>query len=143
MLTTYWQSLAGGMLIGLASGMLLLLNGRVAGISGIAGRLLGRWSAESAWRAAFLLGLVGGPLVFTWIAGHPPAVQVLASTPVLIGAGVLVGFGTRLGSGCTSGHGVSGLGRLSPRSIAAVATFITMAALTVFIVRHLAGGAGS
>jgi len=142
MLNTYWQSLAGGMLIGLASAMLMLLNGRIAGISGIAGRMLGRWSPGTVWRAAFLLGLIGGPLVFAVVAGHRPPVQVLASTPMLIGAGLLVGFGTRLGSGCTSGHGVSGLARLSPRSIAAVATFMATAVLTVFVVRHLVGGAG-
>ncbi len=143
MLTPYWPSLMGGMLIGLSSAMLLLVNGRVAGISGIAGHMLGRWSSHTLWRGAFLLGLVCGPLVFAAIAGHRPAVQILASTPVLVAAGLLVGFGTRLGSGCTSGHGVSGLARLSPRSFAAVATFMVTAALTVFVVRHVVGGVGS
>lgn len=143
MLTTYWPSLAGGMLIGLSSAMLLVVTGRVAGISGIVGHMLGRWSSDTVWRGAFLLGLLCGPAVFLAIAGHRPAVHILASTPVLVGAGLLVGFGTRLGSGCTSGHGVSGLARLSPRSFAAVATFMVMAALTVFVVRHVVGGAGS
>ena len=143
MLTTYWPSLVGGMLIGLSSAMLLVVNGRVAGISGILGHMLGRWSSDTAWRAAFLLGLVCGPLVFLAITGHRPAVQILASPPVLAGAGLLVGFGTRLGSGCTSGHGVSGLARLSPRSFVAVATFKATAILTVFIVRHVIGGAAS
>lgn len=143
MLIPYWPSLVGGMLIGLSSAMLLVVNGRVAGISGIAGHMLGRWSSGTVWRAAFLLGLVCGPVVFSAIAGHRPAVQILASTPVLAGAGLLVGFGTRLGSGCTSGHGVSGLARLSPRSFAAVATFMAMAALTVFVIRHVVGGAAS
>jgi len=138
---TYWPSLAGGMLIGLSSTLLLLMNGRIAGISGIAGGMLQRPKRGMAWRAAFLVGLLAGPLLFTALAGHWPTVQVLASMPVLVAAGLLVGFGTRLGSGCTSGHGVSGLARLSPRSIAAVATFMTFAIATVFLVRHVLPGA--
>ena len=138
---TYWPSLAEGMLIRLSSALLLLLNGRIAGISGIAGGMLQRPGRGMAWRAAFLAGLVAGPLMFAALAGHRPAVHVLASMPVLVAAGLLVGFGTRLGSGCTSGHGVSGLARLSPRSIAAVATFMTFAIATVFLVRHVLPGA--
>lgn len=136
-LLTYWPSLAGGMLIGLSSALLLVVNGRIAGISGIAGHMLGRWSQDKGWRAAFLVGLVSGPVAFNAIAGHWPVVHIAASVPVLIAAGLLVGFGTRLGSGCTSGHGVSGLARLSPRSFAAVAMFMVTAALTVFVVRHV------
>lgn len=128
MLTTYWPSPVGGMLIGLCSGMLLVVNGRVAGISGIVGHLVGRWSSDTAWRGVFLIGLICGPVVLV-MTGHRPAVQILASAPVLVAAGVLVGFGTRLRSGCTSGHGVSGIARLSPRSFAAVATFLGTAAL--------------
>ncbi len=138
---TYWPSLAGGMLIGLSSAFLLLMSGRIAGISGIAGGLLRRPERGIAWRAAFLAGLIAGPLLFAALAGHRPAVQVPASMPVLVAAGLLVGFGTRLGSGCTSGHGVSGLARLSPRSIAAVATFMVFAIATVFLVRHVLPGA--
>ena len=134
---SYWPSLAGGMLIGLSSAMLLVVNGRIAGISGIAGAMLGRWTGETVWRAAFLSGLLLGPLLLTVLAGHRPEIHILASIPVLVGAGLLVGFGTRLGSGCTSGHGVSGLARLSPRSFAAVATFMLTAGLTVYLVRHI------
>ena len=130
------------MLIGLSSAMLLVLDGRIAGISGIAGGLLGRWTRETGWRAAFLIGLLLGPPVFAAVAGHWPPVEILASAPVLVVAGVLVGFGTRLGSGCTSGHGVSGLARLSPRSFAAVATFMAVAVATVFLVRHVFPGIG-
>jgi len=138
---TYWPSLAGGLLIGLSSVLLLLMNGRIAGISGIVGGMLQRPESGMAWRAAFLAGLLAGPLLFAALAGHRPAVEVLASMPVLVAAGLLVGFGTRLGSGCTSGHGVSGLARLSPRSIAAVATFMAFAIATVFLVRHVLPGA--
>jgi uncharacterized membrane protein YedE/YeeE len=136
----HWPSLVGGMLIGLSSATMLVMNGRVAGISGITGAMLTRWTADTHWKAAFLIGLVIGPAAFAAISGHWPPVTVLASFPVLLGAGVLVGFGTRLGSGCTSGHGVSGLARLSPRSFAAVGTFMATAAATVFVVRHLLSG---
>lgn len=136
-MTGYWPSLLGGMLIGLSATVLLVANGRVAGISGIAAGLMERWNHASAWRAAFLLGLVAGPLAYAVVAGHFPRVRILASSPVLVAAGLLVGFGTRLGSGCTSGHGVCGLARLSPRSFAAVCIFMAVAAATVFVVRHL------
>ena len=136
----YWPSLVGGMLIGLSSAALLVLNGRIAGISGIVGAMLRRWTSDTAWRAAFLAGLMLGPLLFAAVVGHRPRLQIAASVPVLVLAGLLVGFGTRLGSGCTSGHGVSGLARLSPRSFAAVATFMATAAATVFLVRHVLGG---
>ena len=138
---SYWPSLLGGMLIGLSSALLLVVNGRIAGISGIAGAMLRRWTTETVWRVAFLAGLVAGPLAFTVLAGHRPPVKIVASVPVLVIAGLLVGYGTRLGSGCTSGHGVSGLARLSPRSFAAVGTFMATAAATVYLVRHILGGA--
>jgi uncharacterized membrane protein YedE/YeeE len=130
------------MLIGTSSAMLLILNGRIAGISGIVGRLLQPRTPGTGWRAAFVAGLILGPLVFAAVAGHLPEVRIPASVPVLVFAGLLVGFGTRLGSGCTSGHGVSGLARLSPRSFAAVGVFMLTAAASVFVVRHVSGWAG-
>ena len=99
--------------------------------------MLQRPDEGSVWRAAFLVGLIAAPLLYAPIAGHAPEVRILASVPVLLAAGLLVGFGTRLGSGCTSGHGVCGLARLSPRSMAAVATFMAFAVLTVFLARHV------
>jgi uncharacterized membrane protein YedE/YeeE len=135
-LAPFWPSLAGGALIGLSAALLLLTDGRVAGISGIAGGLLGRVNTDTGWRMAFLIGLLCGPIVFLKATGHAPALRIPASPAVLSLAGLLVGFGTRLGSGCTSGHGVSGLARFSPRSMAAVATFMATAMITVFVVRH-------
>lgn len=135
---TPWSALAGGLLIGLAAALFLLLNGRIAGISGILGGLLRPASGDIAWRVAFILGLVGAPLVFQ-IFSPLPAVQVEADTATLIVAGLLVGIGTRYGSGCTSGHGVCGLSRLSPRSMVATATFMAAGFATVFVVRHLIG----
>lgn len=135
-MSPYIASLAGGGLIGASAALLLLLNGRIAGISGIAGGLLGRLSADTPWRVAFLAGLLLGPLLFLLVAGDWPAVRFDVSWPLLVVGGLLVGFGTRLGSGCTSGHGVCGLARLSPRSLAAVLTFMAAAIATVFLVRH-------
>lgn len=133
------QALAGGVLIGLSAVVLLLLNGRIAGISGIAFGLFERArGSEWAWRAAFVLGLVGaGVAVLAWQGAAPVSP---ASTPVLVLAGLLVGVGTALGNGCTSGHGVCGLGRLSGRSLVAVLTFMATAIATVFVVRHVLGG---
>lgn len=135
---TYLPALGGGLLIGLSAAMLLLLNGRIAGISGLMGGFLAglarpgeRWRAE----AAFLIGLVLGPPLFALLAGHWPVMRIAAGWPVLAVAGLLVGFGTRLGSGCTSGHGVCGLARLSPRSIVAVLVFLATGMLTVALVR--------
>lgn len=131
--------LIGGLLIGLASVLLLLFNGRIAGISGIVGGLLSpgpRKAGDAVWRAAFVAGLVLGGLGYAFVGGGLP-VEVEASLPVLAVAGLLVGFGTRLGSGCTSGHAVSGIARLSKRSIAATTTFMLVAILTVFVVRHV------
>ena len=135
---TPWASLAGGALIGLAAAMFLLLNGRIAGISGILGGLLQWPKGDIAWRIAFLLGLVAAPAVYSLFAPLPTA-QVDAGTATLVVAGLLVGIGTRYGSGCTSGHGVCGLSRRSPRSLAATAAFMAAGFVTVFIVRHLIG----
>lgn len=132
--------LGGGLLIGLASALYLLLNGRIAGISGILG---GVFSAEAgsarAERLAFLAGLVGAPLLYLAVAGAPQ-ITAPSSTVVLVAAGLLVGFGTRMGAGCTSGHGVCGLSRFSVRSLAGVVTFMAVGALTVTVVRHVVGG---
>ncbi|KQQ05009.1 conserved protein of unknown function; putative membrane protein precursor [Methylorubrum extorquens] len=129
----------GGVMIGAAAALFLLLNGRIAGISGILGGLLAHPSRETGWRAAFLAGLVLAPLVYAGLGGSLPPVTVDASFPLLAVAGLLVGFGARLGAGCTSGHGVCGIGRGSPRSLAATGTFMAIAILTVFVTRHLLG----
>ena len=135
---TPWSSLAGGVLIGLAAAMLLLVSGKIAGISGIAGGLLRPVRGDVGWRIAFLLGLVVAPLAFALIAPLP-AVQVEAGYPTLILAGLLVGVGTRYGAGCTSGHGICGLSRRSPRSLVATAAFMAAGFATVYIIRHLVG----
>lgn len=129
-------ALAGGMLIGTAAAMFVLLNGRIAGISGVVGGLLRPVKGDSAWRIAFLLGLVGGPLVYQLFAVLPRP-QIDAGYGALILAGLLVGIGTRYGSGCTSGHGVCGLSRFSPRSLVATVSFMGAGFATVFVVRHL------
>ena len=129
-------SLFGGLLIGLATALLLLLSGRIAGISGIVGGLLRPGKGDVAWRIAFVAGLLAAPLVFS-LAAPLPTVVIDAGTATLIAAGLLVGLGTRYGSGCTSGHGVSGLSRGSPRSIVATVSFMAAGFLTVFLVRHL------
>jgi uncharacterized membrane protein YedE/YeeE len=135
---TPWSSLAGGVLIGLAAGMFVLLNGRIAGISGVLGGLLRPLSGDVAWRLAFVGGLAAAPLA--WLALAPwPAPQIDAGWPALVVAGLLVGLGTRYGAGCTSGHGVCGLSRFSPRSLAATVAFMAAGFATVFVVRHLAG----
>lgn len=121
---------AGGLIIGLSSALYLLFNGRIAGVSGILGGLFGDERAE---RAAFLIGLIGAPVVYTLVHATPTAI-ISASTPVLALAGLLVGFGVRMGGGCTSGHGVCGLSRFSTRSLVGVATFMAVGVLTVTIV---------
>ena len=132
-MTAYWSSLFGGMMIGLSAALLLLLNGRIAGVSGIVGRLaLGEQPLTST---GFVLGLMAGPIVYHLAFARWPAVTVTATLPPIVLAGFLVGFGTRMGSGCTSGHGVLGLARLSPRSMAAVATFLATAIATVTLMR--------
>ena len=132
------SALTGGILIGLASGAFALLKGRVAGISGIVGGLLGPPAAgDRGWRLAFVAGLLLAPAVYGLFATLPP-VQVDASMGTLLIAGLLVGLGTRIGSGCTSGHGVCGLSRLSPRALAATVTFMVAGFVTVALVRHVA-----
>ncbi len=133
---TPWSALGGGLLIGLAAALLLLLNGRVAGISGIMGGLLRAGRGDRGWRLAFIGGLVLAPLVYGAFAVLP-ASHLTASNTVLVLAGLLVGVGTRYGSGCTSGHGVCGLSRLSPRSLVATGAFMAAGFLTVYLTRHL------
>ena len=132
----YWSSLIGGMLIGLSAVLLLLLNGRIAGISGIVGRLA---RGESlATNGAFVVGLALGPVLFLALFGYGPAVTITMPWPWMIIAGLVVGFGARMGSGCTSGHGVLGLARLSRRSFAAVVTFLAAGILAVALLKGIA-----
>jgi uncharacterized protein len=133
------SALFGGILIGCSVLLLWLLDGRIAGVSGILGRLIGIQRDERFWRAAFLLGLLLAPSVYALVHALPP-LDVAHSVPLLVIAGLLVGFGTRLGNGCTSGHGVCGVARLSKRSIVATCTFMAAGAITVFVARHLIGG---
>jgi uncharacterized membrane protein YedE/YeeE len=135
---TPYASLAGGMIIGVAAAMFVLLNGRIAGISGILGGLLKPVKGDIAWRLAFVLGLVASPLLYA-LFGSVPDPRIDASWAALVLAGLLVGVGTRYGSGCTSGHGVCGLSRLSPRSLAATLAFMGAGFVTVFVVRHVLG----
>lgn len=135
---TPWSALAGGLLIGVAAAMLVLLNGRIAGISGVVGELLKPTKGDVAWRAAFIAGLIAAPLAYTLFAALPRP-QIDAPYGALVLAGLLVGIGTRYGSGCTSGHGVCGLSRLSPRSFAATAAFMGAGFAAVFVARHLLG----
>ena len=135
---TPWSSLAGGALIGVAAAMLALLNGRIAGISGVLGGVLRPIKGDVGWRVAFIAGLVSAPLVLFLVA-EVPHVQIDASYTALVLAGLLVGIGTRYGSGCTSGHGVCGLSRFSARSLAATASFMGAGFLTVYIARHFLG----
>ena len=135
---TPWASLVGGLIIGLATVLFLMFNGRIAGISGIVGGLLNPKKGDILWRIAFIAGLVLSPLVFGLVSAMPKA-QIDASYPLLIVAGLLVGIGTRYGSGCTSGHGVCGLSRRSPRSTVATLAFMLAGFVTVYIIRHLIG----
>ena len=136
---TPWTALTGGVLIGTSAVLLLWFNGRIAGISSILGGLLPPRRGDSAWRLLFLGGLVAGAAL-AQVLGHgaPPAREGMASWMLALG-GLLVGFGVSLGSGCTSGHGVCGLGRLSPRSLAAVAVFLATGIVTTTFVRHILG----
>ena len=135
-------ALLGGMLIGLAASLLLLLNGRIAGISGIVGGLVLPRRGEVAWRSSFVVGLVAGGLILRALVPRTVALVLDVPPAAVLTAGVLVGVGTSLGSGCTSGHGVCGISRGSIRSVAATLTFMATGALTVFVVRHLVGHAG-
>lgn len=134
------SALAGGLLIGLAASGFVLLLGRIAGISGLLASAT-RLSTGTPWAlsAVFIIGIPLGAWLAALLRGVPQ-ISVTDSLPLLVAGGLLVGFGTRLGSGCTSGHGVCGIARLSPRSLAATAVFMTAGALTVFVVRHVIGG---
>ena len=133
---TPWASLAGGILLGLASAMFILVNGRILGISGIVGGLLRPKAGDAGWRISFVLGMLAAPLLYMLVAGPVPA-TIDASWGTVVLAGLLVGVGTRYGSGCTSGHGVCGLSRLSPRSLAATLSFMGAGFAIVFLVRHV------
>lgn len=135
---TGWSiALAGGVLIGLAATLLLWLNGRVAGVSGILNGVIFPQREDIAWRAAFLIGLIVAGGVYMALVPGASLPRTDYSRTGLIVAGLLVGFGTRMGNGCTSGHGVCGLGRLSLRSLVAVLTFMVIAIITTFVVRHV------
>ena len=132
---TPWMSLAGGLLIGVAAALLVLLNGRIAGISGIVGGLLMPRRGEIVWRLAFAAGLFAAPLVMR-LAGQSITPRIAAGIGTLVSAGLLVGIGTSYGSGCTSGHGVCGLSRLSRRSLVATLAFMFAGIATVFVTKH-------
>jgi uncharacterized membrane protein YedE/YeeE len=137
-----WQAgpaLAGGALIGISAAALLLLNGRIAGVSGIVGGLLAAPDRDSAWRALFVAGLVAGGLALPALVSDPFRGLPEGPSARIAIAGLLVGLGARLGNGCTSGHGVCGVSRLSPRSLLATATFMATGIITVFVLRHLVG----
>ena len=129
------MALIGGLLIGVAASILLLINGKIAGISGILGGLIKPQKRDIAWRLAFVVGLVMSPIIYS-VFQPLPIVTIDASNTTTIVAGLIVGLGTRYGSGCTSGHGVCGMARLSPRSMVATASFILAGAATVYLVRH-------
>jgi uncharacterized membrane protein YedE/YeeE len=132
---TPWSALAGGILLGLAAALFMLLNGRILGISGILGGLLRPVRGDLGWRLAFLAGLLAAPLLYLAFAGLPVS-RIEAGWPTIVVAGLLVGLGTRYGSGCTSGHGVCGLSRLSLRSLAATLAFMGAGFVTVYLLRH-------
>jgi uncharacterized membrane protein YedE/YeeE len=136
---TPFASLAGGIILGLASAIFILVNGRILGISGILGGLLPPKVGDTTWRLAFLLGMLAAPTVFHAVvpAQYIAAPRIDASDWVVIAAGLLVGIGTRYASGCTSGHGVCGLSRLSPRSLLATASFMSAGFVMVYVLRHV------
>lgn len=135
---TPWSALAGGALLGIASALFILLNGRIAGICGIVGGLYSPQRNDIAWRIAFILGLMLAPLAWSLI-DTLPNIEIKASNSLLVISGLIVGISTRYGSGCTSGHGVCGISRLSPRSIVATLAFMGTGFLTVYIMRHILG----
>lgn len=135
---TPWSALAGGALIGVAAALFILMNGRIAGITGIIGGLFRPVMHDVGWRIAFTIGLIIAPIVWLLFA-QLPEINIEANEGLLIVAGLIVGFGARYGSGCTSGHGVCGISRLSPRSIVATLAFMGSGFLTVFVMRHLLG----
>ncbi|WP_412051014.1 YeeE/YedE family protein [Hoeflea sp. Naph1] len=134
---TPWLSLAGGVLIGLSATLLMAMNGRIAGMTGILTGIIPPFSTDWAWRIAFLAGAIVAPVIYLF-AGGEIAYAVPVSLPLLTLGGLIVGIGVYYGAGCTSGHGVCGIARLSPRSIAATATFMIATAVTVYVVRHIA-----
>jgi uncharacterized membrane protein YedE/YeeE len=134
-------SLIGGMLIGLSASMLLLFNGKIAGISGIIAGTLSPAKNDTLWRIVFVAGLLVGGFLLRLLSPQTFAIGITRSWSALVVAGLLVGFGTRLGNGCTSGHGVCGLSRFSQRSLIATVTFIATGTLTIYIINHLLGGA--
>ncbi|PTQ75388.1 hypothetical protein C8N42_102308 [Celeribacter persicus] len=139
---TPWASLFGGVLIGTAAVLLMAFQGRIFGATGIlAGFLSPANSSDWAWRAVLLAGMMTGPVAYALFTGHMPEVEVPVSKLALIVGGFIVGIGVTYGSGCTSGHGVCGMSRLSPRSIVATLSFMFATAVTVFVIRHVLGGA--
>jgi len=134
------SGLIGGLMIGGAASLLVLLNGRIAGISGIFAEMLAPTPGDWAWRAAFVIGIIAGPPLVAALSGQPTEIAITTDWALLIAAGLLVGYGVRLGNGCTSGHGVCGLARGSGRSLAATMVFFAVAVATVFVVRHVLGG---
>jgi hypothetical protein len=136
---TPWPSLTGGIILGIASALFILINGRILGISGILGGLLPPKVGDTTWRIAFLLGMFAAPTVFHAVvpAEYITAPRIEATEWMIVVAGLLVGIGTRYASGCTSGHGVCGLSRLSPRSLVATGSFMSAGFVTVYVVRHL------
>lgn len=138
---TPWVSLFGGVLIGIATVLLMALQGRILGATGIlAGFMTPSGSTDWAWRAAILAGMVSAPLAYMFVMGEMPAIDVPVSRIALIVGGLIVGVGVTFGSGCTSGHGVCGMARLSPRSITATLVFMVTTGITVYVVRHVLGG---
>jgi len=135
---TPWSAAIGGVIVGAAVAIFVLVNGRIAGISGIVGGLFRPAPGDVAWRLAFVAGLMAAPMLYMLAATLPP-VMIEASYPTLIVAGLLVGIGTRYGAGCTSGHGVCGISRVSPRSLLATLSFMAAGFATVYVVRHVIG----
>ncbi len=136
---TPWMSLSGGILLGIASAVFILINGRILGTSGILGGLLAPKTGDIGWRIAFVLGMLAAPITLSLLTPDDflSAPRIEAGYVLIVIAGLLVGYGTRLGSGCTSGHGVCGLSRLSPRSMVATGIFMASGFAIVFVIRHL------
>jgi uncharacterized membrane protein YedE/YeeE len=134
---TPWTALAGGLVLGLASALFILLNGRILGISGIVGGLLRPTRSDAGWRIAFVLGLLVAPALYWGLTGNGVPATIDAGWGTVVLAGLLVGVGTRYGAGCTSGHGVCGLSRLSPRSLVATLAFMVAGFVTVYVLRHV------
>ncbi len=138
---TPMQSLGGGVLIGIAAVLLMVLHGRVLGATGVlSGLIMGTAPSDKGWRAAMVAGMIAGPLAVLGVTGQMPTLDVPVSWPMILAGGFIVGLGVTFGSGCTSGHGVCGIARLSPRSIAATITFMITCGATVFVLRHVLGG---